>query len=293
LYVLLFIYAVFTGQDSRRIRARRDPDAKLGWLQFRKRTTLTFTLATVFLLYLTYVTVAGLCWGSEPSSRFTQVYDLLTVPKNSDSDSTCTILALVLFLVHVTHRLYQCLRISIFSRSHVTGPLRMLKDHVYYILAGLSLVSSGPALVSQTGPALVSQTVCVSLSSLKWFHIASVLLFYFSSKTQQDTHTYLAKLRRNKSGHIVTTDYKQPKDSWFAILNLSCPHYLAEILIYISIWITLGCSADLSSLLSPWSSVVLYVIANQLYRAHDVHSFYKVKFEDYPVERRIILPYIF
>jgi len=281
---VLYVLLLGTGQGSGTTRARRDPDAKLGWLEFRKRTTLILTLATLCLVYLTYVTVSGHCWGAEPSTRFTHLEDFLTSPRHTTTDTTSTILALVLFLCHVIRRLYECLRISISSRSQVTGPLRLLTDHAYYLLAGLSLVSCGPALVQQ-------DEVCVSMSGLRWFHIPAVLLFYFSSKIQHDTHKYLAKLRKNKAGHIVTTDYKQPKEGWFETLNLSCPHYLAEIIVYVSIWITLGC--NLSPLVSPWTCLVLYVIASQVYRAHSVKSFYQVKFEDYPAHRHSILPFIF
>jgi 3-oxo-5-alpha-steroid 4-dehydrogenase 3 len=283
LYALLLAQAVLTGQTSGRIRGRRDPDAKLGWLEFRKRTTLTFTVATVWLIYLTYRTVRGFCWGVTPSERFTELNDFLTQPKQATADSTCAVLALVLFVSHVVCRLYDCLRISIFSRSHVTGPLRVLRDHAYYFLAGLTLVSCGPALVQQNA--------CVSLSGLRWFHLPALVLFVFASKIQHNTHQYLAKLRRNKSGHIVTTDYKQPREGWFETLNVSCPHYFSEILVYISIWITLGCNH--SSIISPWSCLVIYVIANQLYRARDVQSFYQVKFEDYPANRKTILPFLF
>jgi len=283
LFVLLLGYALLTGQDSGRVRGRRDPDAKLGWFEFRKRTTLIFTLATVWLIYLLVVTLRGYCWGSEPSTRFSTLNDFLNLPRQPTTDSTCTVLALVLFSGHVLRRLYECLRVSIFSRSHVTGPLRVLRDHAYYVLAGLSLVSCGPALHEQS--------VCVSLSGLRWFHLPALSIFYFASKIQHNTHGHLAKLRRNKSGHIVTTDYKQPKDGWFETLNVSCPHYLSEILIYVSVWITLGC--DPSFFVSHWSCVVLYVIANQFYRAYNVQSFYRVKFEDYPSHRKIILPFIF
>jgi 3-oxo-5-alpha-steroid 4-dehydrogenase 3 len=117
--------------------------------------------------------------------------------------------------------------------------------------------------------------------------LVAVGLFYFASKVHHNTHQHFAKLRRNKSGHIVTTDYKQPKDGWFESLNVSCPHYFAEMLIYASVGLALGLHAP------TWWCLTAYVVFNQFYLAHNTQKYYKVKFDDYPAHRKSILPFLF
>jgi 3-oxo-5-alpha-steroid 4-dehydrogenase 3 len=250
---------------------------KLGWLEFRKRKTTVFSVAFVFFVYLGWTVVSSYCYGSEPGTRLAELIDFVTKPVSVSTDATCTSVALLLYTLHISRRLYECLRVSIFSRSQVVNPLQLVRDNVYYIAAGLTLIADSPRLVQQES--------CCSISSLRWFHIVAVGLFYFASKVHHNTHQHFAKLRRNRSGHIVTTDYKQPKDGWFESLNVSCPHYFAEILIYASVGLALG---------SPtWWCLTTYVTANQFYMAYNTQRFYQVKFKDYPAHRKIILPFLF
>ncbi len=99
---------------------------------------------------------------------------------------------------------------------------------------------------------------------------------------QYKCHCILANLRNNKN---KTSGYSIPYSDWFDYV--SCPHYLAEIVIYTSLWIFTG--FKLSSTL-----VLLFVICNLVYSATETHKWYLEKFrETYPKNRKIIVPYLF
>lgn len=84
-------------------------------------------------------------------------------------------------------------------------------------------------------------------------------------------------------GHIVTTAYKLPKGGFFDYV--SCPHFLAEFVIYASIGLILR---------SPtWWLVVLGVLIKEFDAAWHCHQFYKSKFaEDMPAGRKAFIPFL-
>src|SRR5437867_659887 len=65
IYVLLLAYALVTGQSSGRIRRRRDPDAKLGWLEFRKRydQCVRYNIITIKLKNYSRICSVADPWG--------------------------------------------------------------------------------------------------------------------------------------------------------------------------------------------------------------------------------------
>lgn len=86
-------------------------------------------------------------------------------------------------------------------------------------------------------------------------------------------------------GHVTSTSYKLPTGTMFSLV--SCPHYLAEIMVYGSIAAIVGCQSK------TWLCLTGYVCATQLYLAHSTHAWYQRKFEDMPKNRKRIIPYIF
>ena len=85
-------------------------------------------------------------------------------------------------------------------------------------------------------------------------------------------------------GHIVSTGYKIPRGGLFDYV--SCPHYLSEALIYTSMGMMLGMRSQ------TWWLLTTYVGATQLFQAYNTHMWYKSKFEDYPKNRKMLIPLI-
>jgi len=83
----------------------------------------------------------------------------------------------------------------------------------------------------------------------------------------------------------VTTGYKVPRGGWFDRLNVASPHYLAEIVVHVSVGLALGACN------TTWWLLTGYVVINHAHLAYDKIAFYRGKFaEDFPANRKMLLP---
>ncbi|CAG9473772.1 polyprenol reductase, putative [Plasmodium vivax] len=109
-----------------------------------------------------------------------------------------------------------------------------------------------------------------------------VVVFLLGTLIQYDSHVRLAKLRP-KDAKKLDNPYKVPHGGLFYFV--SCPHYFAEILIYLSFLLL---NWNFISLLSC-TFVCLVLIKNGL----QTHKWYlRTVREAYPKQRRAIFPYI-
>ena len=111
-----------------------------------------------------------------------------------------------------------------------------------------------------------------------------VTLFAVASVLQFQSHTILARLRKDKSGHVVTLKHSIPRGSLFNIL--SCPHYFAEILIYLSMCIIFNGRS------TTWLFVCGFVVLNQIVVGLFNHQWYLDTFKDYPRNRKAVIPFL-
>ena len=88
------------------------------------------------------------------------------------------------------------------------------------------------------------------------------------------------------AGHIVTTAYKLPRGAWFDKLNVSAPHYLAEIIVHVSVGVALGMRS------STWWLLTGYLLLNHIQLAADKQRFYRQKFDEFPKDRKMLIPKI-
>ena len=122
-------------------------------------------------------------------------------------------------------------------------------------------------------------------SLLHWYHAVGLSLFAWASLHQYRCHKILANLRaeRNNFDH----SYYLPKGDWFEYV--SCPHYLAEVLIYVALLIFFVATDWRTN----WWLVVVFTTSTLLLSARQVSLWYKLKFEDYPTQWKIILPGVY
>ena len=117
-----------------------------------------------------------------------------------------------------------------------------------------------------------------------WNHVLGVALFFVASVLQFQSHTILARLRKDKTGTVVTLKHSIPRGSLFNLL--SCPHYFAEILIYLSMCLIFnGRSAT-------WLMVCCFVVLNQIIVGLFNHQWYLDTFKDYPKNRKAVIPFL-
>ncbi|KAJ3393611.1 Steroid 5-alpha-reductase det2 [Lobulomyces angularis] len=89
-------------------------------------------------------------------------------------------------------------------------------------------------------------------------------------------------MKKKKGGKDVEKVYIIPKNYLFEYIT--CPNYFGEIIEWLGWAILIG---------EPGLSFFLFSVANLLPRAIRTHNWYKEKFEDYPVNRCILIPYLF
>ena len=120
------------------------------------------------------------------------------------------------------------------------------------------------------------------LSQCHWYHILAVLVFIWASRHQSICHKILAQLRRSPSH--TSSRYAVPHGDWFD--HVTCPHYLAEIIIYSALFLVFGAKHVV------WLLVVLFVICTLFLSARQTHDWYRTNFASYPTHRRIIIPWL-
>ncbi|XP_037627204.1 polyprenol reductase [Sebastes umbrosus] len=208
-------------------------------------------------------------------SWLTGILDILTGVPSTDSHvpQLSTLLVLLLLCVHSLRRLLECLFVSVFS----DGALHLVQyvfGVCYYIVLGLTVLCSD-RLEKGTG---------TLLSQLDWFHVAGSALFIGASLMQHQSMVLLARLRTGKTGAVETLAHRAPEGGWFELV--SCPHYFAELLIYVSLSLVFG------GLTLTWWLVVLYVLFNQALAAQLCHELYISKYESYPRHRKAFIPFV-
>ncbi|XP_047231332.1 polyprenol reductase [Girardinichthys multiradiatus] len=226
----------------------------------------------VFLLLLSINFIYQL--QSYPSWLTGMLKILTGVPSfDGQAPQLATVLVQLLLCVHSLRRLLECLFVSVFSDG-VMHLVQYLFGLGYYMVLGLTVLCSDQMA---KGPGTL-------LSQLDWIHVAGFVLFIAASLLQHQSTVLLARLRKGKSGRVETLAHRVPEGGWFDLV--SCPHYFAELLIYISLGFVLG------GLSLTWWLVVLYVLFSQALAGQLCHDLYISKYELYPKHRRAFIPFV-
>ncbi|XP_030583579.1 polyprenal reductase isoform X1 [Archocentrus centrarchus] len=207
----------------------------------------------------------------------TGMLDILTGVPGNDSQvpQLSTVLVQLLLWVHSFRRLLECLFVSVFS----DGAMHLVQYMFglgYYIMLGLTVLCC-----DRMEKGLKSSTL---LTQLDWRQIAGFVLFIWASLLQHQSMVLLARLRTGKSGTVETLAHRVPKGGLFELV--SCPHYFAELLIYVSF------SFVFRGLCLTWWLVVLYVLFNQALAGQLCHDLYISKYKSYPSHRRAFIPFV-
>lgn len=200
-----------------------------------------------------------------PKSYFTHFYftgvivSLCLLANNDQSDVS---MPLCLFLLHVSRRLYECLCITIYGDSmiHLAG---YVVGILHYVLVPISIGHMN-GNYNQSAKALT----LASSSSILLFIIANIMQFRFHHIL------FLAKLKMKSNHHLIrgisgingTIDgskdkYKYPLPEGIGFDSVCCPHYTAEIIIYLSLWM-MDMHNYTASLVFLWVVANLSVVAN-------------------------------
>ncbi|KAF6169478.1 hypothetical protein GIB67_004759 [Kingdonia uniflora] len=210
-----------------------------------------------------------------------------------------TVFLLILMEVQVLRRLYETIYVFNYSpsaRMHIFGYLTGL---FFYIAAPLSLCSNYVAGVLMFVTQLVAKFIVNGkdnmpfiefdwlgyvkpLAKLGWSEWIGASIFIWGWIHQRRCHAILGSIREHKE---EVDKYVIPHGDWFKFV--SCPHYLAEIVIYAGLLVA---SRGLD--LTIWL-LVGFVVANLSFAAAETQRWYFRKFDNYPRSRHAILPFLY
>ncbi|KAG7263231.1 hypothetical protein CRUP_036237 [Coryphaenoides rupestris] len=193
----------------------------------------------------------------------------------SQAPQLSTLLVQLLLWIHSVRRLLECLFVSVYSEG-VLHLAQYMFGMGYYVILGLTVLCSNHFNDAKGVDSLFRQ--------LDLGHLSGTALFICASLLQHTSLVTLARLRTGSSGTVKTFDHGVPRGGWFEMV--SCPHYFAELLIYVSLSMVFG------GLSLTWWTVVSYVLFNQALAAQLCQEFYMRKFECYPRHRYAFIPFV-
>ncbi|KAF8012566.1 hypothetical protein BT93_I0663 [Corymbia citriodora subsp. variegata] len=210
-----------------------------------------------------------------------------------------SVFLLLLMEIQVLRRLYENIYFFNYSPSARMHIFAYLTGLFFYTAAPLSLCSIFAMEVYEFSANLLSEFIVRGkdqmassefdlwefvnpLMKLGWRHWIGAIIFFWGSIHQHQCHRILGSLRelREESGEYVI-----PYGDWFE--RVSCPHYLAEIVIYAGLLVASG-----GSDLTIWL-LFGFVVANLVFAAAETHRWYHIKFDNYPWDRFAIIPLIY
>ncbi|OQR73528.1 putative polyprenol reductase-like [Tropilaelaps mercedesae] len=129
------------------------------------------------------------------------------------------------------------------------------------------------------------QQLSLSFSDLLRLHVVlGTAMWTAAFWLEHDVAKRFANLRKDRTGKVVSTKHTVPSGGMFELV--SSPHYFAEIMIYTSLTVVLGCFN------LTWFFAVLWTYVNQIAIALLTHQWYQTKFKEYPASRRAVIPFL-
>ncbi|KAK5965520.1 Polyprenol reductase [Trichostrongylus colubriformis] len=210
-----------------------------------------------------------------PTDSLKKFLRLFTPIKPQHNWST-TLLASGLVLFHVVRRLWESLCISVYSDTTM-NLFHYVVGLIHYTILPLTIVCESKG-IADSRYGLVFTTSAISPS--QWFGVA---LFLFCNREQHSISRDIAALRKAPDGLIHNYAHGICYGGWFDYV--SCPHFLFEIGIYLSLWMVLPGAYTFKFL-------VVFVFINQIFAGLITHRWYRRTFKAYPLERKAVIPYI-
>lgn len=149
------------------------------------------------------------------------------------------------------------------------------------VLSTILLSPSSSLLISSTSLSDIQSLFYTVYNKLTIQQSLGVAVFLSGNVLQLHSHWVLSQLSSTTSSRHV---YKIPKGGAFTLV--SCPHYLAEIIIYIGL-VVIQQGRGHTWLILAW------VVANLGLAADKTHKWYQRTFTSYPKKRKAIIPFVY
>lgn len=202
-----------------------------------------------------------------------------TVNRSESTSAEGAFIALTLLLVQAARRLYECLYVNVKSKArmnllhHIAGFV-----HYFCVPTGMLLEAPGFQQEKRGFQWMHVQFMIQNITVTQWIAVA---VFFWAGYHQFKAHKILSNLRKGKG----SSSYSIPRGDWFEYV--SCPHYTAEVILYGCFSVILGLKHQTGVLVFIW------VLINQTIASLMSHFWYQDKFENYPKQRKSIIPFVF
>lgn len=194
--------------------------------------------------------------------------------------STVGVAIILLYALHLTRRLFECLFLLQFSNRTRVSWLQAIAGYGFYVQVSLTIILHGSY-----------STACPHGSWWTWWIGAG--LFLLGNIGQYVSHRTLASLRgtTGQQGNTISSRYAIPLGHLFTWI--SCPHYLCEIIIYIGLCIMVSTSWTWACA-APAVLLTLFVASNLSRSALDTHRWYLEHFGDLyrAKNRKALVPWL-
>jgi len=252
-----------------------------------------YVFAGVLMPSLLYLVLHVYLFGIELPNWMIYGLDFLATKERARSKVTpeAVTLALCLMTMQVWRRLYECYYVNAPSKAKM-NILHYLCGYLHYACVGLGIVSHAPGLIRPHSVHLpeIGDGQPEGFRTIKWVHIqlsltnltlvqlAATAVFVWAWRHQFTAHKILARTKRQSVGG----GYGVPQGDWFDYI--SCPHYAAECLIYLSLVAILGTHHTTGLFIASW------VVSNQIIVAILSHQWYLKNYPHY--SKKAIIPFI-
>jgi len=233
-----------------------------------------YIFSSIYIPTLLFLSLSHYTSNVPVSSYVITGLDLVcTASRSVNTNPNSLTLVLILMTLQVFRRLYECAFINQPSSSTM-NITHYIVGFAHYFCAGAGYLCEAPGFVSGS-----SSTTSLSMSSLPFSSWLLSIIFLIAWFYQLETHKSFAQLKISSPNK-----HSMPQGSLFNYV--SCPHYMCEIIIYTCLMLILGIEHSTGVMIWAWVTI------NQVIAATMSHKWYLTKFEDYPQNRKAIIPFV-
>nr|XP_033204119.1 polyprenol reductase [Bombus vancouverensis nearcticus] len=236
-----------------------------------------YVLAAPLSSYVLYLIICKFLWTGNSSKNVIWILDIcLGSFRQALVSPESTFIATLVLTLHCWKRFYETHFVSIFSDN--------MMNISHYLLGYIHYIGSLVCIIGESDGFVEGSEGNFSWRRITYLQLICAIICVLSSYVQLRTNFILSNLRYNKDRKITSTAYKIPHGGLFDYISGSLQ--FTEIIIYILLSIILWQSTN-------FHYITLWVIINQTVTAVLTHKWYIQTFKNYPMSRKILLPYIF
>ncbi|XP_060530279.1 polyprenol reductase [Cylas formicarius] len=236
-----------------------------------------YVIAVPLCTYVDYLLVAVYVFGTRVPEWLNTFLNLFCGDARiAYTSPSKVLLASFLFTLQIYRRFYDTHYVSVFGKESKLNLTQYIVGLCHYPGTVIAILSESPLFAKTPN--------FVSFWAFTYWDIFATVLFIWAWWRQYVCTEILANLRKNKKGVVVSDRHRLPEDDLFKYL--SAPHQTAEILMYLALSIIL------------WKNTTFYfvfawVLSNQVETILLSHWWYQETFDNYPRNRKALVPFIY